>query len=256
MIQAGNQTQHLLGFYTALLASGATNVALGPVLDQAVISNTTSFFLGDDARVLAAYLQNDAFSDARVNSPSLRDPYLPHIDPLNVGTSPPNTPPIALYDDYGWTIPKNEFFALEASRTVTAASIAMGLLWLNFGRRPIPAGPRFPALFTAASTGAAGSWFLSTITFADNLPAGRYAVAGLAVYGANTLAARLVFQGGGYRPGVICQQAVGEYTGRGMPKDYQGMLGDFLNTTPPQLEVLGFGAVAAQTGVMDLVQIG
>lgn len=252
----GEQYNHLLAGYTALLASAANNVALGAVVDQAITTGPTTFFLGDDARVIAHYGGNDAFTDVRINSPSLRDPYLPHLDPLSLTALPANVPPIGLYQDYGWTIPKNENFSIEASRGVVAASPAFVGLWLQFGpKRPMPQGPRFPAFFTTAIVFAAGTWTLGAITFTDVLPAGRYVVAGMAVYGTNLLFSRLVFQGGGYRPGVLCQGAVGEWNGPSMPKDYQGPLGSFLNTVPPQMEMLGTGAGATQTGVMDLIQV-
>lgn len=252
----GNQSCHLLAFYTNDLASAASNVSLGAPTDQAVTNNsTTSYFLADKARLIAAYAGNDAYTDVRINSPSLRDPFLPHIDPLSLTALPANIPPIALFNDMGIDIPANENFSVEASRGVVAASDAYALLWLSFGRTPIPAGPRFTARFTGAITGSEGVWAAGALTFADTLPAGKYAVAGMAIYGTNLLAGRLIFQGGGYRPGVLAQGAQGEWNGPAMPKDYQGKFGEFLNTVQPQLEIFCTGANTSQIGYMDLVKL-
>jgi hypothetical protein len=251
----GQQANHLLAFFTDDMASAATNVAAGAVADQAVTFAATTFFLADPARVRAAYIMNDALTDVRLNSPSLRDPFLPHFDPLRVALTVPDVPPVALYGDDGPEIPSNENFSLECTRGAVAASDVFGLLWLNFGTRPAPFGKRIKARFTASITGVIGSWTLGAITLTDTLPAGDYAVVGMSCYGTGLLAARLVFQGGGYRPGVLCQQAQGEWNGPSFSREFQGELGRFKNTVQPNLETLIFAANTAQIGYLDLISL-
>lgn len=251
----GNQANHLLAFYTNNLASDAVNTALGVVADQAITFGTTTYFLGDPAKVIAAYAQNDGYTDVRINSPSLRDPFLPHLDPLRVAATVPDVPPVLIYGDDGPTIPANENFSVEASRGTVVASDAYVLLWLSFYRKMAPIGPRIKARFTSAVTIAEGTWSVGALTFADTLPAGSYAVVGLSTYGTNLLASRLVFQGGGYRPGVLAQQAQGEWNGPSFPRDLQGEFGRFLNTVQPNIEHFGIGAGTSQIGYMDLVRL-
>lgn len=249
-------TSHLLAFYTNDLASAASNTALGAVADQIIGGSATGFFIPEQFKVSWAYAGNDAYTSVRLNQPSLREPFLPYIDPLSLTVLPANVPPIALYDDSGPTLYQNETLQVEASRGVVAASDAYVLVSVTLGRRGIPPGPRVRARFTAAITIAEGTWAVGAITFADNLPGGVYSVVGLSAYGTNLLAARLAFQGGGYRPGVLAQGAQGEWVGPSLPQWWQGELGSFQNTVPPQLECLGVGAGTSQIGYMDLVQVG
>ena len=247
---------HLLAFYTNDLASGASNVALGAPADQIIGGTSTSYFIPEDFRVAWAYASNDAFTAVRLNQPSLREPFLPYLDPISLTALPANSPPVSLYDDAGPTVFRNEYLQVEGSRSVATASDAYCLLSLTTGRLPIAPGPRIRARFTSSITIAEGTWAIGAITFADTLPNGRYQVCSLSAYGTNLLAARLAFQGGGYRPGILCQGAQGEWTPPAIPQWYQGALGSFMNTVPPQLECFGVGAGSSQIGYMDLVQIG
>jgi hypothetical protein len=71
---------------------------------------------------------------------------------------------------------------------------------------------------------------------------------------ANLVAARCVFVGGGYRPGVAGSAAI-----TGADDDRQrfgelGVFGQFDNTTPPTVDFLG-DTDAAQTGIFDLIKV-
>jgi hypothetical protein len=74
-------------------------------------------------------------------------------------------------------------------------------------------------------------------------------------FGTNLLAARLAFTGGGWRPGVICQGAQGEWTEPSFARDELGAMGSFLNTVQPNMEFLGVGVGTSQVGYWDLVAV-
>lgn len=252
----GVQPFHLLAYYTNDLASGASNVALGTVTDQAFTRDTTGYFFPENMKLWAAYAGNDAFTSVRLNSPSLRDPFLPYVEPFSLTTLPANTPPIAKFWEMGTDLYKNEYLQVQGSRGVVVASDAYALLWVGKGRQAIPPGPRRTIQITTAITIAEGTWSLGTITFAETLPSGKYCIVGMNVFGTNLLAARLAFTGGGYRPGVICQGAQGEWLEPSFDRDELGKFGEFLNTVPPQLECFGVGAGTSQIGYLDLVKVG
>lgn len=251
-----DQPFHLLAYYTNDLASGANLTALGTITDQAWTFDATGYFMPDNLKLLAAYAGNDAFTEVRLNQPSLRDPFLPYIDPFSLTVLPANTPPVYKAYEMGVDLTKNEFLRVNASRGVVVASDAYALLWVGKQRRPIPAGPRRTAKFTSAVTVSEGTWSLGALTFADTLPDGLFAIVGMNVYGTNVLAARLAFTGGGWRPGVIAQGAQGEWVQPAFARDELGYMGKFLNTVQPNIEYLGVGAGTTQIGYMDLVQIG
>lgn len=251
----GEQYWHLLAYYSNDVASDASLVTAGTVTDQAINSVTGGYFLPEDFKLGWAYAGNDAFTQVRLNQPSLREPFLPSIAPFSLTTLPANVPPIVLYGDYGPKLYKNETLGVQWSRGTVAASDAYTLLGITKGKRAIPPGPRIPMRFTAAITIAEGTWALGAMTFADTLPSGKYAVVGMDVFGTNLLAARLAFSGGGYRPGILAQGAQGEWNGAAMPHDYMGLWGTFDNTVQPQLECFGVGAGTSQIGYLHLVPL-
>lgn len=250
-----DQPFHLLAYYTNDLASGASLTALGSVTDQAWTFDSTGYFMPENLRMWAAYAANDALTVAQLDQPSLRDPFLPYIDPVSLTVLPANTPPVYKAFEMGLDLRINEYLRLRMSRAVAAASDAYGLLWVGRARRPIPPGTRRTIRWTSSVTVAEGVWSLGAFTFSDTLPDGKYAIVGLSAYGTNVLAARLAFTGGGWRPGVIAQGAQGEWTPPSFARDEFGYMGSFLNTIQPNIEFLGVGAGSSQIGYMDLVQV-
>lgn len=252
----GDQPFHLFAYYTASLASDASNVALGAVADQASTYNSTGYFIPDNYKLLAVYAGNDAFTSVRLSQPSLRDPFLPYVDPVSLTVLPSNTPPVMKTMDMGVDLNRNEYLEVQGSRGTVLASAAYALLWVGRQRKSIPAGPRRTIRFTSTINIAAGVWTLGQVNLSDTLPSGRYAICGMSCYGTNLLAARLAFTGGGWRPGIICQGAQGEWTEPSFKRDELGYFGTFLNTIQPNIELLGVGAGTSQIGYLDLVQVG
>ena len=250
------QPFHLLAYYTAALASDASLVAMGTVTDQAWTFDSTGYYMPDNLKLLAAYVGNDAFTAVQLDQPSLRDPFLPYIDPISLTVLPANIPPVYKSHEMGIDLRINEYLRVRGSRGTVAASPAVALLWIGKARQQIPGGERRTIRWTAAVTIAAGTWSLGSFTFSDTLPGGKYAIVGMSAYGTNLLAARLAFTGGGWRPGVLGQGAQGEWTPPAFERNELGLFGTFLNTVQPNLEFFGAGAGSAQTGYMDLVKIG
>lgn len=251
-----DQPFHLLAFYTNDLAANSSNTALGSVTDQAWTFDSTGYFMPDNLRFWAAYVANTDLTSVRINQPSLRDPFLPYVDPISLTVLPGNTPPVYKSYEMGVDLRRNEYLRLQASTGAALASDAYGLAWVGKTRRPIPPGPRRTIRFTSSITITEGTWSLGSFTFSDTLPDGKFAIAGMQVYGTNLLAARLAFTGGGWRPGVLCQGAQGEWTPPAFARDELGYMGSFLNTIQPNIELLGVGAGTSQIGYMDLVQVG
>lgn len=243
-------------YYTNDLAANASNTALGTVSDQSLTRDSTGYFFPQDARLWAGYIGIPDGTAARLNSPSQRDPFLPYLAPISLTALPADIPPIFKPGEGGPQVFANEYTTLEASRGGAVVADSYAVLWAGVSRRPVPNGPRRKLRFTSATTVAEGSWALGSMTFAEALPTGHYSIVGLEVYGANVLAARLAFTGGGPRPGVLAQGAQGEWIPPAFSGDELGEFGTFLNTVQPQIEFFGTGAGAAQVGYLDLVKIG
>lgn len=246
---------HVLGYYTAALASAASNVALGNVVDQMVYSSNSQFQMPKRVTCIGAYGSNDAYTSLRINAPSLRRLFYPQVDPVDATLAPSNRPPINWYGDMGPQFDYTEGVSVEGSRGVVAASAAAALLWIaDSGLRQV-GGPIFSWLVTSAITIAAGTWASGSLTYTQTLPAGRYQIVGMSSYGANLYAARIVFLMGGFRPGVLAQQAYGEFSDDMFRRGNAGLFGEFDNTTIPSVECMGVGAGSAQTHVLDLIKV-
>lgn len=247
---------HTLGFYTGSLASDASNVALGTVSDQMVYSVNNQFQMPKNVTLVAGYASNDAYTSVRINAPSLRRLYFPQIDPVESTLSPANNPPINVFGDMGPRLEMTEGVSVEASRGTATASAAAALLWISDGGIQTVGGPIYSMLATSAVTIAAGTWAAGPLTFSQTLPAGRYMMVGMASYGTNLYAARMVFINGGFRPGVLAQQAYGQYSLDQFRRGNMGSFGSFDNTTLPSIECMGTGAGTSQTHILDLIKIG
>lgn len=249
------QPFHTFAYFTALLGVNASNTPLGTVTDQAWTFDSTGYFMPENLRLWAAYAANDDLVSLRVNQPSLREPFLPYVDPISRTLLPANTPPVYKAYEMGVDLRINEFLRFEATKGAAVAAPATCIAWVGRARRPSPPGPKRTARFTSTITQVVGQWALGPFTFADTLPDGKYAICGLSVYGTGLLAARLSFTGGGWRPGTLAQAAQGEWTPPSFERGELGYFGSFLNTVQPNLEVFATAAGAVQEGYMDLVQV-
>lgn len=246
---------HLLAFRTAALASGAANVALGTVPDPMIFSVNNQYQMPKRVNVIASYAGNDAFNDVRINAPSLRSLFLPSLDPFSNTALPANVPPINFYEDMGPEIQFSEGVSVEASRDVVVASEAVALLWVADGRLQKASGPIQTLKCTSATATTAGVWTNGALTLTQNLPVGRYQIVGMSCFGTNVLACRIVFQTGGFRPGVLAQGAVGEWSLDPFRRGGVGVFGEFTNITLPSIDLFCTGVSATQTIFLDIVKV-
>lgn len=246
---------HLLGFYTANLALSASNVALGVPVDQVIPTQNGRYQAPEDWRAFAAYGGIDTPVSLRINTPSLRRVSLPYITPISGTALPANVPPVLLWGQNQPQIEKTEELTLEASRGAVAAADCFALLWVRTRDWMATPGPSYTVRGTATITGSAGTWQAGSITLDQTLPAGKYQVVGMEGFGTAVLAARLIFPNQVYRPGVLCQQAVGEWSLQDFRYGKQGVFGEFVSYAQPMLEIFCTAASAAQTVFLDLVKI-
>jgi len=108
---------------------------------------------------------------------------------------------------------------------------------------------------TAATTLVAFNWTNGALTFDQSLPAGRYQLVGARFASAGLIAARCVFPGSPWRPGVIGIVADSGAEGEIFRRGNWGIWGEFSHNTPPTIDFLSATADAAETGELDLIKI-
>lgn len=233
--------QHLAAYYKSVDPAAALTL-ISAVADQAIFTS------GNDVRVPtgmsnligeAGMTAATGPGYAEVQSPSLRD--LANLDVLPIAAAAVFANP----DQIQWhpesprvLVPAESVnFAIEATGGAAAANY--GLIWLADGAPKPSSGNMFTVRATSAIALAAGTWVNGALTFNTSLPAGTYDVVGLRAQGANLVAARLVFIGGQYRPGVPGETSGQTQFFRRFRFGRNGTYGSFDVNQPPTVDALG-----------------
>ena len=246
---------HTLAF-TASNAAGGTNVDTAALFDGWATIQNNHFILQQDMQLLLAYANGAAITDARLNTPHFRAIGFPHIDAVDVAALPTSLPALFKPTPPYVVVPRIDELAAELSNAAGAPEREFCLLWLGDGNMAVPQGPIYPLRFTATITAVANTWTRGNITFESTLPAGRYAVVGMDVFGTTLIAARIRFQEYAMLPGCLGRATMATKPDEVFRTGRLGKWGEFTNTAQPSLEILCTAADTAQTGVMDLVKIG
>lgn len=249
---------HTVGYYQSV-----QNVAAGTKLNA--IADGTVTVSGVDIRVPAgmSYLMgakascNDAsFTQAELQSPSLRKVFNIDIEPIDAaGVIVPNYAE-NLFPYGPLALDPNENLEFLNMAAPAGAVDNYAFLFLADGPQQPVKGPFYTVRATAVTgAGAAkGVWNNQALSFAQTIPAGDYQVCGFRARGANAVAARLFFVGGGWRPGVIADSLIGHSTTAPIRFGNYGVLGQFNNTTPPTVDIID-GTNETVTFLLDLIKV-
>lgn len=250
-------TQHLIAFEESIDPAGAlANIAGVPDVTVSVSGDDIDVprelpnIVGQAALTAAANLLS-----AQIQSPSLRSVVNIDVEPI-VNAVVFGDPPATLYHPLS-PIPlvglESLNFLINSDPAVPEAHY--GLVWLSDGPQQPVAGNIFTVRATGAAALSIGLFVNTALTFTQTLPVGVYQIVGFRARGTNLVAARLVFIGGIWRPGVPAVNAIGDRDlmifryGRG------GVLGQFDQQTPPTVDCLGI-TDTAQTFLLDLIKVG
>ncbi len=251
-----------VAYYRSVDPAGAY-VNLLPVADQHVFTSGNDITIPGLAQLVAAAagVASGGLVVCRLESPSLRDIARIYIDPVNGGADAaalPDVPP-KLLDRRGnpLVLAPNEALDAFINSDPTAARIQWAVVWLADGPiAPYAAGPEILSLrWTATAVGVAGSWVNANIVFDEAIPVGTYDVVGFRAESATLIAARLVFRGGAWRPGVLGNTTSAQFGDQRFREGNFGLFGTFQQITPPSVDFLCSAADAAQQGTLDLVKV-
>ncbi len=249
-----------VAFLESVDPAGAFN-ALTALADQHV---TVS---GDDVRVpllnqivaVAAGVESTAAHRARLVSPSLRRRTNFHITPLNTAAAASVEPasPQAVVDLRRQPIPLivGENLNAEVLSDPLAVQVQWCVVWLANGPIAPISGPIFTIRATSITALTARVWSNVGIAFDEDLPRGRYQVVGLRPESASMIAARLVFVGGGPRPGALGTDAKADIQHGIFRYGELGAWGEFEDIEPPTVDCLADLADATQEFQFDLIQV-
>lgn len=246
---------HLCGFYQSVNSAGAL-VGLNAIPDVAVYTSGAQIRVPPDIANLlgeAALSAQTGPAYAQIQSPSLRELANQDIEPIASALVFGQQDELQWHGDNPRGLSGNEAITASVQATGGAPAGNYVLAWLGDGAvKPSP-GKVFSVRATGVAALAAGTWVNTALTFNSSLPAGSYQVVGLRAEGANLVAARLVFIGGAYRPGVLATPNAQANYFRRFRNGEMGVFGEFDINQPPTMDCLGATDVA-QTFVLDLIK--
>lgn len=251
-----NETYWHLAAYYATLTNGSTNAPVAAVSDSVLTLASTNFFLlPRPGKLEAIYSAGVSLTRARINTPSLRYVGLPYGGPVNATLAVPSPYNFTYWGEDGPAMPFGDQISVEHTLGGAAPEAEFSVVFFRFARREQPAGPTYNILFTGTITGVTGAWANGAMTPDSTLPAGKYAITGMHAFGTNLVAARLIFPGTTWRPGVIANNANNGVPMRLFTDGTMGVYGTFSSVNVPNLEVFVIGANTAQTVFLELVRI-
>lgn len=247
----------LIGYYESVDQGGALAAI-------AAMNDPTLFTSGDDVRIAdpISYVQGAAFlsaattvTAAQLQSPSLRTRNNLPLAPLTNADDFGTPPAIMWLGDSPIPLTPGEKLNYYTNTDNTGAVAIQGLVWLSDGRQVPVEGDIFSVSATSSITLSAGNWVNGTITLDQPIPNGQYELVGLRAVGTNLQAARVVFPGGSWRPGVHGANAVGDIDFDPFRFGRMGSWGTFDSDNLPSIDALGH-TDTSQTYILDVRKIG
>ncbi len=247
---------HLAAWYESLDPAGVLT-PIAAVVDQSVFTS------GNDIRVPTqmpnivgqAALANDASaSAAQIQSPSLRAMVNLDIEPIVKAATFGSPPEVLFHPLAPITVVADEPVNFALASDPAAPTDHYGLIWFGDGPQQSVPGNIFSVRASSTLTLVKGTWINGTLLFGQTLPLGRYTIVGMRARGLNLVAARLVFVGGAFRPGVPAINGVPDHDPLVFRYGRHGAFGVFHSNTPPTVDALG-SADSAQDYIFDLLQV-
>lgn len=254
---------HLAAFSESVLNDG-TLQAITSVEDDIIFTS------GDDVRVatgmdrllgaVAFIGVQAAATRGRIVSPSLRGFLNQEIIPLILAeVAGINQNILSLFVNSVIPLAVGESLGFESDGGgdgATAEDVS-ALVWMGEGAVQPVSGDIRTVRATTSVTTVRRAWTSATLTFSEDLPAGRYAVVGARFQDANMGAGRLIFVSGGARPGTVGATNEDSPDMMGARRGGWGIWGEFDINQPPSAEFLSLGGTDTDPVVyLDVMRVG
>lgn len=209
------------------------------------------------AYLLGAYALGTSITKAQVESPSLRRTLLLDLPYIDRGSTTPSSPHYLNSFFYN-PIPLEEFEILRVlvAEDATGAERETVLVWIGDGAQSTVSGEFYTVEASSSTTLNAYEWTNGALSLSQTLPAGRYQVVGFQARSDGLIAARLVFVGLPWRPGVLGTTAAGQRSHSLFRRGALGIYGEFAHDQPPTVDFLSSTADTSETVWLDLVKVG
>jgi len=248
---------------------GTTLTPIPPVKDEHIVWYADSIRVPELNKLLAIWVYGTNVGQVRLVSPSLRADWLEDVPTFLVGDTLPQVQPVneggsGVYKveldyaicDYGSSpleLTAGERFSVEAAAASGTTPVYV-VCWFGDGV-PSPVTGRIRTMRAALVCNTTpNEWSSATLVLGQALAVGTYSLVGLSVPVPGVLAARTIFSGQWWRPGVPGQTSVSVPLPHKFAVGSMGAFGSFTNETVPQLELLTTANVTAGTCYLSLIK--
>ena len=264
---------HTVLYTSASMVTADGLKALGVVTDTVLPPSGNAYQLPEDMRVIAAYAGAQNIVRARINTPSMLRVGYPSIRPVQQASTaalsgtPAANPNLCVLTDAPILARAGEPVGIDLQLVGTTQN-GVGVLWLATKIDPVPKGESFWLRFTSGTALTELKWTVITPSFDQSFPSGAYAVTGLEFTSPGAVAARVVFPGSVFRPGVLAQVGtILTLSSAGLARTHQcfyngsfGVWGTFQTSAPPSIEAFtvtsGGDGSTTQEGYLRVMRIG
>ena len=258
----------LIGFHESVAASTLTKITA--LADEHIRVSGDDIVVPELNKIIGALFMSPNMANGELSSPSLRRMWLEDVLPILQDSKLPTTQAVNEGGTDTYNIPRDDYFMnlvdnpliLEQSEKLNVlvdnggnAEDNLVLVWLSDSKNAPVKGEIHRIKATASKTLTSYAWTNGAITFEQTLPAGRYAVVGMRAKSTSLIAARLVFVGESWRPGVLGQKAYSDDRPKIFEKGNLGTFGEFEFDQPPTIDFLASAADTSEEVWLDLVQV-
>jgi hypothetical protein len=236
-------------------SQGSTTLANIAGLADGVMQTSGNNITSFGSILLGLYAVGANMTRAQFTSATLRKLAPIEIEPFDAAAAPANPPTFNRFDKTNTPINPGE--ALQALTAASAAAQNTVVAFVADKVDAIPPGPIFTTRATGTTTLVANAWTNVALTYDQSLDVGTYAIVGMRARSAGGIAARIVFQNQGARPGTIARTSAShEDIAAGVDRwgGYLGAYGTFVQTNPPSVDFLSSSADTSETILFDLVK--
>lgn len=245
---------HLLANFVAIDATVNMDV---PALNDGIMNIQNGHHIPpEDLQLVAAYSSAVTLLRTQLNNPRTRQVTPSQLDPVGNTLLPANNPPIAMFLDNPFTLRAQEEIVYQSTDSAAGPNNHYIVTWLRRMNVVSPTGDIFTLRGVGATTVVASTWTPATVTWDQQLPAGRYACVGGKVVSATGIAFQLTFDNQFWRPGGLAVVGAGTREPAFQRRGGLGVWGYFNTVTMPRLTMLCNAADTAQTVYLDLIKIG
>lgn len=258
---------HIVAFRNENL--GTTEAIIPPIRDETVMYDDEGIMVPTLNKILWLYAQGTGLNHLRLDSPSLRDIGLEDVPTFNYGNSIPIVEsvneagnsvkliePCYGICDYGaspLTLTATEKLVVKGSvisgpqNTIVVMCLADTL--------PVPVSGNVRTIkATVNVTTTSYEWSSGTLTLTQALKSGTYDLVGLIVPNQDVIAARVIFPGAGWRPGLIGTTfTTSELLNKYLFGNF-GVYGSFTHIQLPQVELLTSTSLTNPTVYLQVIK--